>query len=71
MEYGNILKAMVYGLFFRCSDECEKQFPSDIDFFDNFDKKGLGHILQAVCMFDNDKDFNMIRKINNLYCDLN
>ncbi len=71
MAYNDILKAMVYGLFFRCSDEYGKQFPSDIDFFDNFDKKGLDHILQAVCMLDTDKDFNMIRKINNLYSDLN
>ena len=70
MAYNNILKALVYGLFFRCSDEYGKQFPSDIDFFNNFDKKGLDHILQAVCMFDPNIDLYLIKSINKYYIDL-
>lgn len=70
MAYNNILEAMVYGLFFRCTDEYGKLFPSDKDFFDNFNRKGLDYVFQAVCMFDPNKDLHLIKKINKLYIDL-
>ena len=70
MAYNNILEAMVYGLFFRCTDEYGKLFPSDKDFFDNFNRKGLDYILQAICMFDPNIDLHLIKKINKLYVDL-
>lgn len=70
MAYSNILKAMVYGLFFRCSDGNGKQFPSDVDFFNNFEKKGLDHILQSVCMFDPNIDLYLIKRIHKYYIDI-
>lgn len=68
--YDNILKAMVYGLFFRCTDEYGTQFPSDKDFFYDFQQKGLDYILQTVCLIDMNKDLHLRKKINKLYIEI-
>ena len=64
-EYDKILEAMVYGFFFRATDEHGRLFKHDNDFIKQLKDKGIDFILQTVCKFDPDIDRVLIKQVKN------
>ncbi|MDO9152724.1 MAG: hypothetical protein Q7U47_03280 [Paludibacter sp.] len=63
LTINKMIKTFIYGLHFKACNENGKMFPSDLEFHNTLQAKGLYYILQNICGLDRSANFEVIELI--------
>lgn len=63
LPVNKMLKTFVYGLYFRANDENGNMLPSDLEFSNTLETKGLSYVLSNICGLNPITDFKVIEDI--------